>query len=46
MIFYYFCVFIKTVGICTVFIADMNAACKITLVKVYLLTFRRRHNCI
>ena len=44
MIFYYFCVFMKTTGFCTVFIADMNSACKNTLVSVYLLTFHRRHN--
>ena len=30
--------------ICTVFMADMNSACKNTLVSVYLLTFHRRHN--
>ena len=29
---------------CTVFIADMNSACKNTLVSVYLLNFHRRHN--
>ena len=34
----------KTVGFCTVFIADMNSACKNTLVSVYLLNFHRRHN--
>ena len=44
MIFYYFCVFMKTVGFSTVFIADMNSACKNTLVSVYLLNFHRRHN--
>ena len=44
MIFYYLCVFMKTVGFCTVFIADMNSACKNTLVSVYLLNFHRRHN--
>ena len=27
-----------------IFIADMNSACKITLVSVYLLNFHRRHN--
>ena len=27
-----------------IFIADMNAACKDTLVCVYLLNFYRRHN--
>ena len=32
------------VGFCTVFIADMNSACKNTLVSVYLLNFHRRHN--
>ena len=26
------------------FIADMNSACKNTLVSVYLLNFHRRHN--
>ena len=31
--------FMKTVGLCTVFIADMNSACKDTLVNVYLLNF-------
>ena len=31
--------FMKTVGCCTVFIADMNSACKNTLVSVYLLNF-------
>ena len=36
MIFYHFCVFMKTVGVCTVLIADMNSACKNTLVNVYL----------
>ena len=34
----------KTVGFCTVFIADMNSAFKNTLVSVYLLNFHRRHN--
>ena len=29
----------KTVGFCTVFIADMNSACKNTLVSIYLLNF-------
>ena len=42
--FYYFCVFMKTEGFCTVFIADMNSACKNTLVSVYLLNFHKRHN--
>ena len=32
--FYYFCVFMKTEGFCTVFIADMNSACKNTLLGV------------
>ena len=41
MIFYYFCVFMKTVGFCTVFIADMNSACKNTLVSVYLSNFHK-----
>ena len=43
-IFYYFCIFMKTVGFCTVFMADMNSACKNTLVSIYLLNFHRRHN--
>ena len=34
----------KTVGFYTVFIADMNSACKNTLVSVYLLNFNRRHS--
>ena len=42
--FHYFCVFMKTEGLCTVFIADMNSACKNTLVSVYLLNFHKRHN--
>ena len=42
--FYYFCVFMKTIGFCIVFIADMNSACKNTLVSEYLLNFHRRHN--
>ena len=42
--FLLFCVFMKTVGFCTVFIADMNSACKNTLVSVYLLNFHRRQN--
>ena len=40
----FFCIFMKTVGFCTVFIADMNSACKNTLVSVYLLNFHRRYN--
>ena len=36
--------FHENVGFCTVFIADMNSACKNTLVSVYLLNFHRRHN--
>ena len=36
--------FLETVGFCPVFIADMNSACKNTLVSVYLLNFHRRHN--
>ena len=39
--FQFFCVFMKTVGFCTVFIADMNFACKNTLVSVYLLNFHK-----
>ena len=42
--FLLFCVFMKTVGFCPVFIADMNSASKNTLVSVYLLNFHRRHN--
>ena len=42
MIFYYFCIFMETIGFCTVFIADINSACKNTLVSVYLLNFHRR----
>ena len=34
----------KTVGFYTVFIADMNSACKNTLLSVYLLNFNRRHS--
>ena len=34
MIFYYFWVFMKTVGFCPVFIADMNSACKNNIVSV------------
>ena len=33
----YFCIFMKTVGFCPVFITDMNSACKNTVVSVYLL---------
>ena len=40
----FFCVFMKTVGFGTAFIADMNSACKNTLVNVYLLNFHRRHD--
>ena len=36
--------FHEKVGFCTVFIADMNSACKNTLASVYLLNFHRRHN--
>ena len=36
--------FMKAVGFCTVFMADMNSACKNTLVSIYLLNFHRRHN--
>ena len=36
--------FHETVRFCTVFIADMNSACKITLLSVYLLNFHRRHD--
>ena len=34
----------KTVLFCTVFIVDMNSACKNTLVNVYLLNFHSRQN--
>ena len=44
MIYDYFWVFMKTVGFCTVSNADMNSACKNTLVSVYLLNFHRKHN--
>ena len=40
----HFCVFMKTVGFCIVFIADINSACKNTLVSVYLLNFHIRQN--
>ena len=40
--FLFFLHFMKTVGFGTVFIADMNSACKNTLVSVYLLNFHRR----
>ena len=36
--------FMKTVGFCTVFMADMNSTCKNALVSVYLLNFHRRPN--
>ena len=36
--------FMKTVLFWTVFIVDMNSACKNTLVSVYLLNFHRRQN--
>ena len=42
--FLLFLCFHETVGLCTVFMADMTSACKNTLVRVYLLTFHRRHN--
>ena len=42
--FLLFFVFMKTVGFCTVFFADMNSACKNTVVSVYLLNFHRRQN--
>ena len=42
--FLLFLLFMKTVGFCTVFMTDMNSACKNTLVSVYLLNFHRRHN--
>ena len=36
--------FMKTVLFFTVFITDVNSACKNTLVIVYLLNFHKRHN--
>ena len=36
--------FMKTVLFFTVFMADMNSACKNTLVSVYLLDFHKRDN--
>ena len=36
-IFYYFCISMETIGFCTVFMADINSACKYSLVSVYLL---------
>ena len=42
--FLWFLRFHENVGYCTVFIADMNSACKNTLVSVYLLNFHVRHN--
>ena len=39
-----FAFFMKTVGLCTVFIADMNSACKNTLISAFLLNFQIRHN--
>ena len=36
------CIFMKTVLFYTVFITEMNSACKNTLVSVYLLNFHRR----
>ena len=36
--------FMKALGFYTVFMADMNSACKNTLVSVFILNFQRRHN--
>ena len=36
--------FLKTIGIYTFFITDMNSACKNALVSVYLLNFHRMQN--
>ena len=36
--------FHETLRFCTVFITDMNSACKNTLVSVYLLNFYIRQN--
>ena len=44
IIFYYFFVFMKTIGFFPVFIADMNFACRNILVSVYLLNFHIRQN--
>ena len=42
--FLFFLHFHETVGFCTVFIADMNTACRNTLGSVFLSNFHRRHN--
>ena len=39
-----FAFFMKTVGFCTVFIADINSACKNILKSVFLLNLQIRHN--
>ena len=39
-----FAFFMKTVGFCTVFIADMNSACKNILKSAFLLNLQIRHN--
>ena len=36
--------FHETIGFCTVFMADMNSACKNAPVSVYILNFHRKHN--
>ena len=42
--FYFFAFFMKIVGIWTVFIADMNSACKNALISIFLLILLIRHN--
>ena len=39
-----FAFFIKTIGFCTVFFADMNSACKISPISAFLLKLQIRHN--
>ena len=39
-----FAFFMKIVGFCTVFIADMNPPCKNTVIRVFLLNLQIRHN--
>ena len=40
----FFAFFTKIVGFGTVFIADMNSACKNTLISIFLLNLQIRHN--
>ena len=37
--FYFFAFFMKIVGFRTVFIADMNSACKNTLISIFFVEF-------